>query len=134
MRVLKGEELTTMYPILFEKVFGIRPDGHVPRTVIVDDKCEGFVSGYRIDTTTFYISWVGHIRGMLGVRRAFKEIEEYMVKIGVKYYVGRVHQFNTVTQRLMLGMGWYPRGAITAADGMYIEYYKELKDGIIRSN
>lgn len=126
MKRLTGDELTTVYPDLFEKIFGYRPDKQIPKFVIVDDKVEGFVSGYLIDKETFYWSWVGHLKGMLGVRRTFNEIERLLQESGVKWIVGRVHNTNTVTQRLMLGLGWYPRGMSQTITGLHIEYIKEL--------
>jgi hypothetical protein len=125
MKILTGEEKKTVYPVLFEKIFGYKPDKQIPRFVFVDDKVEGFVSGYLLDKETFYMSWAGHVKGMLGVRRAFNDLETQLTETGVKYFVARIENTNTVTQRLLMGMRWIPRGCIVT-DRIYIEYYKEL--------
>jgi hypothetical protein len=126
MKILTGEEKKTIYPVLFERIFGVKPEKQIPRIVMTDDKMEGFISGYLIDQENFYMSWVGHINGMIGVRRAFNDMESAMIETGVKYFIGRVHNRNTVVQRLMLGMNWFPRGIVAASDGLYVEYIKEL--------
>lgn len=134
MKILTGEEKDTIYPSLFKRIFGFEPDKQIPRVVMIDDKKLGFISGYFIDRENFYMSWAGHIDGMKSVRRAFAEMEAEMKEVGVKYFIARIHNTNTITQRLLLGMHWFPRGIMAGSEGLFVEYYKELKDGIIRSD
>ena len=126
MRLLTGEEVTTIYPKVFKDVFGFESDKQTPRNVFLSEDGKGFVSGYLIDKENFYMSWAGHPGGMLPTRKCFFAMEEYLVDAGVKYFIGRIGNRNTVVQRLMLGMGWYPRGLTVSDNGIYIEYIKEL--------
>ena len=125
MKYLTPEEIITIYPDLFKRIFGYEPDKQIPRTVLVDDKIRGFISGYLLDTENFYISWGGHLDGFKAVRKLWTEGEATIKEAGIKYFISRIPQKNATTQRLLLGMGWYPRGMMQA-DGLYIEYYKEL--------
>jgi hypothetical protein len=125
MKILTGEEKKTIYPELFKKIFGFEPNHQIPRVVITDDKMRGFISGYLLDKITFYTSWVGHLDGFKSVRKAWVGVEEELRQSGVQYLVGRIVNKNTTMQRLIMGLGWIPRGMIVA-DAIYIEYYKEL--------
>lgn len=126
MRLLTGEEVIKIYPKVYKDVFGVEPDKQIPRNVFLSEDGKGFVSGYLLDKENFYMSWVGHPEGMKSTRTCFHDVEKYLVDAGVKYFIGRVHNRNIVVQRLMLSMGWYPRGAMVADNGIHIEYIKEL--------
>jgi len=126
MRILEGDELTTVYPELFKKVFGFESAGQIPRTVIVTDDLEGFVSGYLQDFENFYLSWGGHTKGFTSARRCFLEGEKALKDLGVKWFLTRVENTNTVWQRVLMKMDWVPYGMRVAGGKIYIEYCKEL--------
>ena len=129
MRSLKGDELTTVYPDIFEKVFGYRPEGHIPRTVIVyekDGEVRGFLSGYLVDTETFYMSWGGSVDKFALSKKFWYEGESEMKELGVRWGQTNVENTNTVWQRMLMGMGWIPHGMRVTQGKLLIEYYKEL--------
>ena len=138
MRILTGEEVHELYPELFEKVFGFPPDGQVPRTVVVqeqeDGTLTGFVSGYLRDRKTFYISWAGSMKKFTGSRELFAEFEMFLKNKGVQWFTTCVENTNTATQRLLMKMYWYPYGMKMSQGKIYVEYYKELSDGIVRTD
>jgi hypothetical protein len=125
MRHLTGEEVTDLYPEIFEKVFGFKPDKQVPRTVFATDDLEGFVSGYLIDRETFYLAWGGHTKGMKAAIKCFQEGEKALKEAGVKYFQTAVENTNTAWQRMLMGMGWIPYG-LKVLDKIYLEYSKVL--------
>jgi hypothetical protein len=129
MRSLKGEELKTIYPEIFEKVFGYRPVGHIPRTVIVQEKegeIKGFVSGYLIDTETFYMAWGGSVDKFVLSRKFWAETEAEIKELGVKWGQTNVENINTTWQRMIMGLGWIPHGVKVTQGKILIEYYKEF--------
>jgi hypothetical protein len=126
MRILKGEELTTLYPEIFERCFGFPPESQIPRTVIVTDDLMGFVSGYLIDRETFYLAWGGHINGFKAVRKLWRDGESELKEVGIKWFQTNVENTITSWQRMLMGMGWIPFGMKTTQGKIFIEYYKEL--------
>ena len=126
MECLTGEELRTIYPELFKKVFGFDSAGQIPRTVIVTDDLEGFVSGYLVNTETFYLAWGGHTKGFTAARRCFQDGEKELKEAGVKWFQTAVENKNTIWQRVLMKMGWFPYGMKVTGGKIYIEYYKEL--------
>jgi hypothetical protein len=126
MRILTGEELKTVYPELFKKVFGYEAEGQIPRIVIVTEDLEGFVSGYFADRENFYMSWGGHTKGSKAARRLWIDGEATLKEYGVKYFSTVVENVNTSWQRMLMGMGWIPYGMKATQGKIFIEYYKEL--------
>ena len=129
MRTLTPEEIRTIYPEIFKKVFGFEMGQQIPRTVIVheqDDEIIGFVSGYLIDRENFYMSWGGTVSTFTGNRKLWTDSEMEFKKLGIKYFQTVVENTNTACQRLLMGIGWLPFGMKTTKGKLFIEYYKEL--------
>ena len=129
MRILTPKEITEQYPIIFEKVFKVPPTNQIPRTVIVqekDDEIIGFVSGYLIDTETFYLAWGGTVSTFTQARKFWVESEAIFKENGVKWFQTNVENTNTSWQRVLMGMGWIPFGIKATGGKLYIEYFKEL--------
>jgi hypothetical protein len=126
MRILKGEEITKIYPQLFKDIFGYWDEKQIPRTVILSDDNRGFVSGYLIDKENFYMAWGGHMDGFKAARKCWLDGEANMKEVGVKYFQTVVENTNTTWQRMLMGMGWIPYGIKATQGKLYIEYYKEL--------
>jgi len=129
MRVLTPEETNEIYPIIFEKIFKVHPTNHIPRTVVVqekDDEIIGFVSGYLIDTETFYMAWGGTVSKFVQARKFWEEGEALFKEHGVKWFQTNVENINTQWQRVLMGMGWIPFGVKATGGKLYIEYFKEL--------
>jgi len=129
MRVLTADERETVYPDIYERVFGTKPEGHLPRTVIVqesEDEITGFISGYRIDNKTFYIAWGGSVNKFVGSRHLWKEGEAILKESRIEWVVTNVENTNTVWQRMLMGVGWIPHGMKVTQGKIFIEYYKEL--------
>ena len=126
MKILEGNELMTLYPEIFERCFGFKPDKQIPRMVIVPEDLMGFVSGYMIDTETFYLAWGGHTKGFKAIRRLWADSESTFREHGVKWFQTNVENINTSWQRMLMGMGWIPYGMKATQNKIFIEYYKEL--------
>jgi len=135
MRIIKGEELYELYPKIFEKVFGYKPEGHIPRILLLQENDEGeaigFVSGYLINQDTFYMAWGGSTAGFAGSRNLWIEGEMYLTNNGVKWMTTIVENTNTAWQRMLMKLGYIPHGMKMTQGKIYVEYYKELTDGII---
>lgn len=125
-RQLTQRERATFFPDLCTSIFGEWNRSMRSRNVFVNDAFTGFVSGYLIDRETFYISWAGSNKGFAAGRRAYLDWESNLKNSGVKWITGKIENTNTKTQRLIMGMGWIPRGIITSGNRIYIDYYKEL--------
>jgi hypothetical protein len=126
MRLLKGDELTTLYPEIFERCFGFQPDKQIPRIVTVTDDLMGFISGYMLDKENFYLAWGGHVNGFKAIRKQWVDWEAQFKGAGVKWFQTNVENTNSSWQRILLGMGWLPYGMKTTQGKIFIEYYKEL--------
>lgn len=128
-RLLSPEEILSIYPIVFEKIFKIKPEQQIPRTVLVDERdgeIIGFISGYLLDKENFYMSWAGHTSGYKNSRRCFEEMEGLMRIAGIKYFQSCIENTNVITQRLLLGTGWIPYGVKATQGKLFVDYYKEL--------
>jgi len=129
LRILTPEEINDTYSTIYKSIFGISPTNQIPRTVIVqekDDKVIGFVSGYLIDTETFYLAWGGTVSKFVQARKFWKESEATFKEHGVKWFQTTVENINTQWQRVLMGMGWIPFGVKATGGKLYIEYFKEL--------
>jgi len=131
LRLLSEKEKTEEYPKLFEDCFGYWDEQQIPRDVIVqeeDGEFKGFVSGYMINTDTFYYAWGGVIGNFTGSRRHFNEIYSFLYDNGVRWCQTNVENTNSAWQRMLLGMGWIPHGMKATQGALFIEYYKELEE------
>jgi len=129
IRILTPEEINTIYPIIFEKIFKVSPTNQIPRTVLVQEKDNeiiGFVSGYLIDRETFHLAWGGTVSKFVQSRNLWKESEVIFKEHGVKWFQTFVENINTQWQRVLMGMGWIPFGVKATGGKLYIEYFKEL--------
>ena len=129
LRILTQEEINKVYPVIFEKIFKVPPTNQIPRTVLVqekDDEIIGFVSGYLIDTETFYMAWGGTVSKFVQAKKFWDEGELTFKEHGVKWFQTNVENTNTQWQRVLMGMGWIPFGIKATGGKLYIEYYKGL--------
>jgi hypothetical protein len=129
MRFLTKGEIDVLYPEIFHKVFGSYPDKQVPRSVIVQVRNEeiiGFISGYLINRDTFYVSWGGSTGGFKSVRNLWKDGELELNAAGVQWLLTTVHNEDTQVQRMLMGIGFIPRGMKMSEGKIYIEYYKDI--------
>jgi len=129
LRTLTPEEINTVYPVIFEKIFKAPPINQIPRTVIVqekDDEIIGFVSGFLINTETFYMAWGGTVSKFVQAKKFWVEGEAFFKEHGVKWFQTNVENINTQWQRVLMGMGWIPFGVKATGGKLYIEYFKEL--------
>lgn len=129
IRILTPRELKKDYPNYFKSIFGTEPSKQIPKTVIVhevDNKIKGFISGYRIDKETFYISWGGTTGNFVGSKKFWFEGEKIIKEHGIKWLHTNVHNIDTVCQRMLMGIGWVPFGLKIAKGKIFVEYFKEL--------
>jgi hypothetical protein len=129
MRVLTPEEIVQIYPALFQKIFGKSIGNQIPRTVIVQEtegEITGFVSGYLIDTETFYMAWGGTTGKFVKAKKFWEKGENKFKELGVKWFQTAVENVNTPWQRVLMGMGWIPFGIKALNNKLFIQYFKEL--------
>ena len=109
-RQLSPQEIVEYFPAAFRRAFGGDYAQQCPSIVVMaeEDGVEtGFISGFFLDTLTFYIQFVGIYPEFRGGKRMLRYLRTAMELIGARFYTTKTHIYDRMLQATLLRMEPY---------------------------
>lgn len=128
-RLLNSDEIETLYPKLFEEVFGHSDIQQAPSIVVVEGEIRAFLAGYWHNRNTFYIAhsgvrpkYNGKFLGTKLLRNCLRYIKE---NTGVRYFLTMTPNDNVPAIKVLLNTGFKIIGVRQDTNkNLYVEWIK----------